>query len=114
MEYHNRLEEFRNAQEQIEIELKQIEEKEADAAITDLDDEEILDFEQPLDELRMMNNLVQNDNSIPLNELIAQLNPDQMRIFNEVIDVVKSYSLTLPKKYCENSYQVLVELENLA
>lgn len=92
MEYHNRLEEFRNAHEQIETELKEIEEKEADAAVTDLDDEQILDFEQPHDELRMMNNLVQNDNSIPLNELIAQLNPNQLRIFNEVIDVVRSYS----------------------
>lgn len=92
MKYHDKLEEFEKAKEEIESDVKELEEKQEDDDIVNLNDPILVGIENPFDELREMNNLVQNDNSIPIDEQIAQLNIDQKRIFDEVINAVKTYS----------------------
>lgn len=91
MKYHDNLVEIQKARENMDQEVIQVEADVDNAENKEFNEGNILDFEIPHDELRDMNNLVQNDNSIPLEEQIAKLNVNQKRIFDEVINSIKAY-----------------------
>lgn len=98
MKYHDNLQEIERAREELREELDML--MAADEAEDDIDNHannedegtEIVGFDEGLgDELNDLNALVQNINDVPIEEQIEQLNVDQRRIFDEIIENLTFY-----------------------
>lgn len=89
MQYHDNLNKLREAREQFDRDLDELENNPKGP---EDEDENILGFEIPLqDELNGMDDLAQKENDVPLDDLIAQLNKDQRRIFDEIVARLNGY-----------------------
>lgn len=95
MRYHDKLTELREARDQFDEDMEKEKEKEKEKREQENEEDEennILGFEIPLEaELNDMNNLAVQENDIPLESLIDQLNTDQRRIFDETVHCLNKY-----------------------
>lgn len=91
MKYHDQFEKIKKAREAIHQEVERLEKNE-EINEDKNDTFNVLGFEEKaFDDLKEMNNLVQQDKSITIEEEIARLNVDQKRIFDEVITKIQIY-----------------------